>query len=1068
MTLKFHDIDSLLEKSKQVSPVELDMVRNLPVDHPIFQLADEQPRVPAFIPKGASFKHFTPEERTMVASLLQRNPDAGYLVKEGKAVPIFTPRYPFQLNGQPDEVTRRRVYHTVLESCPQHGCDGQHAWWIDRYYLTLGTFCPSCHADTIHDSWAEYQWRRRPLNAIISEHDTFIANDPLLKDEDLWIENRLFHLGSGMRTGKTTFLFLKADALVRNVPDSRVIYLGARVSQVRGIYAENCGSTYGTDNPKWGLFYEGSSAQDKVIGTHGAIATISSLQLVLKKFETAGIPPDMMHIVIDEVDFGASLMNASIMKDLKVENKGILQNAVSTNGIVVAGQTENLLALEGFALELGIPPSGITGYYKRGNMENSLVTIVDYPQTEGKKALQIAVVIERCKQLIQEGKRPYVFCQGRRTAQIIASQFQDVLIYDAYERGSALNEALLFNQRAPIKTRIVVASCAIDVGISIKDEHAYCITVVDQNIRYLNGVASPTQQVVRDRNPSNREVHLLNYDNRLPVSPSFLKKTGVQNMEAMLKDSEVTLTQETLDRLESIEMTDKEIQEVKDAKRNAEVLVVNHLSTRKALDELSDFQLRRYLTYQMDYAGFNVEITSPAEPDESTIQAVRDVKKEIVETEKEAVETRAKAILNGEPTAWTVSEHGVQTPGHESTLREGNELTDYNDPMSSDDIRRAGSRYLLKPAPYEQLSHEKAWEACAAVGFRPVSHYELHTETQLGEDYLDAPIDETPEDTGTAVFMTSRQLNAAVQFVVHRLDFSEFSPQKLGYLAVHHEQVIRNIFEKEQGETTHRVDYRRIGYVLQKLLYHLPLDRNITEIEFCTAVHNMMEEYYGDRQLLDMLTDGSIGTTNATKLRFYLHNEPLARVVGKDMDAEELSENGERLCTWALEFLVNHYPCQIARRGGHLRIRRAKHWDIMMECVECDLLWGLQASTTEREMKRSELIPQGINELDFHPHVREPARALRNAGMTIDDIATELNTSPHIVRERVQDITPPKPETLDQFVLKRMKPGVEYSKATLSTKLGDSAPKNLSRIFGILLKKGQVQKTGYGKYKRIA
>ena len=246
----------------------------------------------------------------------------------------------------------------------------------------------------------------------------------------------------------------------------------------------------------------------KRIGTHGAIATISSLSQVLEHFgDDAGSD---VFLALDEVDFGVPLMNASIMKSLKQDNKALLQHCLRTNGMVVAGQTESTLALEAFARELGISAGDVSGYYKRGNL-SATATIYEYPHAEGMRGRAVARGMERAHALMQSGKRPYVFCQGRRTAAIIASLHPDALVYDAYTRGESRVMRMLYAQKTDAP--LVVFSCAVDVGIFLKDLDGYSIVLMEENPRYLNTIASTAQQGVRDRNDADREFHILSFKN---------------------------------------------------------------------------------------------------------------------------------------------------------------------------------------------------------------------------------------------------------------------------------------------------------------------------------------------------------------------------------------------------------------------------------------------------------------------------------------------------------------------------------------------------------------------------
>ena len=1051
-----HDdaIQAILERAEIVEPerrFEIDSIDDLPANHWIFQIAAEQPQNPDYIPSGVSFPHFRREERELIVEVMRENPDAGYFQTGANFLPVWQPRFPFPLNGQPDEVMRRRVYNNRFFPCAE--CGGRNAIWLDRYELSCGIYCEKCHTDTLIDSWAAYQWRRRPVQAIESTFDGFIANDPLLADVDIWHPNKLFHLGSGMGTGKTTYIFQCADKLAQADPDARVVYLTARISQTRGIYAavtpdrtDDYRQEITDEDVAWGLFHEGSPKDDKIIGFQGAIATIPSLKNVIARCVEQGIESRNLHLVIDEVDFATNLMNSQIMKEMKKENKLYLREVIANHGIVVAGQTENLLTLEGFAKELDIAPEDITGYYKRGNVGDASLTIYEYPHEDGMKAMQIAGVVQRCEEVMKAGKRPYVQCQGRRTAQIIAAHFKGALLYDAYERGTKPNEHLLYRQRTDAS--VVVTSCAVDVGISFTDPDGYSITVVDQNVRYLNGPASSVQQMVRDRNPSSREVHIISFENRLPVSPSFLEETGKRDMGRKLNP---------------------DVDDADDEER-----VVDHLSARKALDELSDVQFTEYITYQMSQAGFEVEKAEIGDIDVDAVARVRELKKAIVEAEKTAANSRAKSIVDEEASHWTAfvdmaSIEGVQdlrpVPEHEA--EDGATLTKFNAPMASDDIRRRGTRNQLIPSPTEQLAHERAWQACMAVGFKPLSGWEMREMEEMNAAIEEAhggdvQIREKEFDElygNRPLNMLSEQQGVAKEFLDSDIDYEEFRQQKLGYLAVHHESVIREIYKSERHETTHRTDYRRVGYMLQKLLHHIPHDEVMDAATLCRATRTAIEEHYGDDMLLDMLKEGDLNTTNATKFRFYQHDEPLLTAEG------ELSASAQRLVDWVVEFLPKHYPIRFSHRNENYQVVRESDWNIKLDCIECTLKYRHQM--TDVTPKRQELIPSRAETGDFTPELTMQVRKMWTEGRTIVQITEELGVSRDFVKKRTKGMErPPKPESLDARILELMKDGEIRSRKQIATAL-DAKDRSVMASLNRLIKNQHIEKFAYGKYRNL-
>ena len=156
-----------------------------------------------------SFQHWTAEERIVVKEILGISPDAGW--HEG--IPAFATRYEnlypitgeFALNGQPKAVEKRRVWSTEFGTCEQ--CGDITANWVDRYLLTAGSYCNTCHADTPIGSYLEWELARKLPNSIISEHQGYLGDDPEFADFRLWAPEMLTHLGAGMSTGKSTEIY---------------------------------------------------------------------------------------------------------------------------------------------------------------------------------------------------------------------------------------------------------------------------------------------------------------------------------------------------------------------------------------------------------------------------------------------------------------------------------------------------------------------------------------------------------------------------------------------------------------------------------------------------------------------------------------------------------------------------------------------------------------------------------------------------------------------------------------------------------------------------------------------
>ena len=1022
------DIQSILDRAAAVEPVQkphLEGIQDLPPEHPIFQIADEH-RGPTYVPRGPSFRYFSAEERELVREILHRNPDAGQVERaDGTLEPIFVPRFPFELNGQPPEAEKRRVYCTLFGECDVEGCGGRVAWWIDRYYLKAGRYCEACHKDipTAVDSWASRQWTRRPAGAVESDFEGFIADDPALQEMlPLWRPNQVFHLGSGMSTGKTTLLFKQAARL--RVEDSarKFIYLGARVSQVRGIWEEFSEGREASKKMQYGLFCQGVEKPYKRIGTHGAIATISSLRQVLERFgDDAGAD---IFLAIDEVDFGIGLMNASIMKDLKRDNKALLQRCLGANGIVVAGQTENTLALEAFAIELGIRKEDVTGYYKRGTL-SATATIYEYPHVKGMRGLAIASVMERCRELMSDGKRPYVFCQGRRTAGIIASLDENALIFDAYTRGEKRIKRMLREQKT--NAPLVVFSCAVDVGISLKDSDGQSIILMDENPRYLNSVASTAQQGVRDRNDADREFHILSFENSLPAAPSFYARVGKREMQTKLHADESPMD-----------------------------TVVSHLAARWGLDELSDSQPIDYLRYHLEFAGFEVEVADASRPADKTLAQVARLRKASVQKERELTAVRAKHLLFGRQSRWETADDVTVRIARE-TDAEGT-LTAYNEVLSADDIRFLGTQGLLRPAPLEQLSHELALHVSLAVGYAVPTRYE-RDQAEQALDNADGDIggDVSLSEEAQLPIMEDAQLGAAQAFIDAGIKFNAFQRHSRGFMAVHHNEVVHAMFKRERGETTHREDYRGMGGLLTSLLRHIPA--GVLEFDvLADAVESALQERYGDDRFFDMLKSGALGRAQAKAFRFI----SLASPLGSEDTAED---SRERLVEWVQSFLPKFYPCRVSRTRDRFQLLRDAHWDTKLACIQSQRRYqhGLEGGACEPAYE--DLMPSTAQRADVFADEKQEARRLYEQGEALVDIAESVGMSLGTVKRAVQGLRQGhKTGSLTARVLECLGDGELWKTQALAETL-DADRSLLGRALTKLQQHDEILKVKRGQYR---
>ena len=457
-----------------------------------------------------SFKHFTPEEKTVIRAFLHENPDAGWIA----SIPAWIPKYEklhgltgeFARNGQPPEVEKRRMWHSQFTECDK--CGGITAKWIDRYLLTSGKYCNDCHKDYPIGSYLEYELRRKLPNSIISDSDAaYLGEDPEFADFRLWEPGTLTYLGAAMGTGKSTEIYSEMARLAQQRIGKGIIAV-PRISLARFL-AHYLRSRDGFR--AWGLWHEGVPSGNKFIGHAGTICCVPSLPAVLAEAEEAKV-----YIAIDEIDFAYHLLSLTITQATRV--KQILRRALQETGLVVAGQTESTLALEAFAEE--IEAKQVQGFYKKAPPSDNVVTAYKYPDVDGKNNLVMAGAEVAIATALEDGKNVYAFCTARRDAEILEHHFLDEapVLYDAYTKGTQHADAVLKNQRLT-NSRLFIATSAAGIGISVSDEQAHTVQVSSLlfGSRNCNNIA---QQAVRDRRRCGGSLHYTDYAFRLPVKPS--------------------------------------------------------------------------------------------------------------------------------------------------------------------------------------------------------------------------------------------------------------------------------------------------------------------------------------------------------------------------------------------------------------------------------------------------------------------------------------------------------------------------------------------------------------------
>ena len=562
-----------------------------------------------------SFTHWTEEERIVVKEILGVSPDAGW----NEGIPAFATRYEnlypitgeFAINGQPTAVEKRRVWSTQFGKCEK--CGDITADWVDRYLLTAGRYCNSCHADTLIGSYLEWELARKLPNSIISEHRGFLGDDPEFADFRLWAPEMLTYLGASMATGKTTEIYKLIVSLV--MQNLGVGIIATPLISLARFLAHQLRKRHG--RRAWGLWHEGSGQSEQFIGAYGAIVCLPSLGRAVSEAYASGLEASDLYVAIDEVDFGYSLLSLAVHQAAAV--KKCLLDIFLASGLVVSGQTESTLALEAFAAELGC--EHVQGFYNTAPPADGIVEMRKYPDVEGKNAIVLAGSIEAIEIALQDGHNVYVFCASRRDAEIIAERFTEYapVCYNAYTKGDARCDAVLKNQRLPEGSRLFIGTSAAGVGISILDPKARTIRV--GGLTYGSRDASMgVQTTLRDRGRRGIEWHYADYNFALPMRPRETERVSLYH--------------------EQIKQNENRYAHLSEG-------AVKKVARALALSTLADHQLEAFVNHHLGAVG-NMQVveTQALLPEDAEVEWVTEHRRESIKTERESKCKLAVEYLN--------------------------------------------------------------------------------------------------------------------------------------------------------------------------------------------------------------------------------------------------------------------------------------------------------------------------------------------------------------------------------------------------------------------------------------
>lgn len=562
-----------------------------------------------------SFAHWTAEERIVVREILGISPDAGWT----EGIPAFATRYEnlypitgeFALNGQPKTVEKRRVWSTQFGKCEK--CGGITADWVDRYLLTAGRYCNSCHTDTPIGSYLEWELARKLPNSIISEYQGYLGDDPEFADFRLWEPEMFTHLGAGMSTGKSTEIYKTIVALAMQNLGVGII-ASPRISLARFL-AHQLRKRHG--NQAWGLWHEGSGPSEQFIGSYGAVVCLPSLGRAVSEAYARGVDASSLYVAIDEVDFGYSLLSLAVHQATAV--KKCLLDIFMATGLVVSGQTESTLALEAFASEIGC--ENLQGFYNTAPRADGIVEMRRYPAVEGKNAIVLAGAIESIADALAGAYNAYVFCSSRRDSDIIAERFSEYapICYNAYTKGDPRCDAVLKNQCLPDGSRLFIGTSAAGVGISILDPKAKTVIVAGLN-HGSRGTSMLVQKAVRDRGRRGIELHHTDYNSALPIRPRETERVSLYH---------------------------EEVKQLENRYAHLSENAVRKVARSLALSTLADHQLEAFVNHHLGAVG-NMEVTETYAllPEDAEVQWVTEQRREAIKKERESKCKLAAEYLN--------------------------------------------------------------------------------------------------------------------------------------------------------------------------------------------------------------------------------------------------------------------------------------------------------------------------------------------------------------------------------------------------------------------------------------
>ena len=602
---------------------------------------------------GPSWRSWTPE-LIQLARSIGIPIDASYV--NGEPEITMSPSTQWELCKGLD-LPKRRLWYRKPEMCDE--CDHDDLFkCIDLQEKSTYKYCMNCHQETRIDTLLLQELRRKAPNSIhVRIEEGYLSDNQEFQELELWKPGHITHIASPVRVGKSTAIALKqkefsTQGFIGIIANPRTALVEAQTPSLN----QFCETPSG-----YGQFHGNAYKEDRFIGSIGALCTISSLG---KALSAEGGDPDNTLLAIDEIDFCWDLLNTVTDEKSAISIKESIKTLIQKQGIVLLGQTENYLNLEALCHELEVnPETHLTVFSNEVSPLDIQSTIKTIESEESVKKLSVASVIRDSIEDLEKGRTVLVFASGRVDCKVIAQELkphlppnEEPLIYTKYTKYGDRQRKFLENGKLT-DTRLLVASPAIDVGVSIQHEDAVTRIVVSQNPKFLSGVHSIFQKTARNRKKGSVYIYSPKFKNAIPVSVSdseFFKRKYTDTIDV-------------------------------EAAESGQYIVLRQ-ARQEALNELFVEQSSDYYRYHLEVAGYTVT----SEPDTleplKVLDYLKGIYNEVHESEKAYLDM-AKSIIKNRSA-----------------------LTSY-------DLHRKQLENKFTLIPEEPMAHEMARSALQSIGW---------------------------------------------------------------------------------------------------------------------------------------------------------------------------------------------------------------------------------------------------------------------------------------------------------------------------------------------------------------